>query len=123
MCSHSQINRGVQDHPRHTDGEQKAAGTESCKVILRILFLHGLSTFDKLGVVTPMQMTRRSKNTLGSKVVGLITKAINYSCWGKEAYCLVTESQGILSPSEARGENCSFVPEVCGRAPLGRQYI
>lgn len=81
------INRGVQDHPRHTDGEQKAAGTESCKVILRILFLHGLSTFDKLGVVTPMQMTRRSKNTLGSKLVGLITKALNYICWGKEAYC------------------------------------
>lgn len=90
---------------------------------MRILFLHGLSTFDKLGVVTPMQMTRRSKNTLGSKLVGLITKALNYICWGKEAYCLVTESQGILSPSEARGENLSFDPEVCGRAPLGRKYI
>lgn len=48
---------------------------------------------------------------------------LKQSFWGKRAYCWVTESQGMLSIQEAVRENLRFVPEICGRAPLGRKCV
>lgn len=56
-------------------------------------------TFDKPGMLMwdGILLTRRSENTLGSKLDGLITRALNWSCWGMEVYCWVTKkNQGTL---------------------------